>query len=153
MDKTRREDGILAWIDNRWVERDERSEIIETYRDYLAMLDEQYPDIDDMSSDILTDYFEKARELKRLERIHRCEFDAYEFALEYFSDARNPENDGNWDGFDIDVKENAPDFHIEMTDIIDDVSEVNTNAKVAIAAPRSRSEEHTSELQSRENIV
>ncbi|MBS4195339.1 phage terminase large subunit [Bacillus sp. FJAT-49870] len=90
-----------------------------------------------MPGDILADYFDKARELERLERIHRCENDAYEFALEYFSDARNPGNDGNWDGFDIESKADAPDFHLEMTEIIDDVSEVNTNAKVAIAAPRS----------------
>src|SRR5690606_5070248 len=120
-----------------WVEREERAEIIETYREYLTILDEQYPDIDDMSSDTLADYFEKARELERLERIHRCEFDAYEFALEYFSESSNPGNDGNWDGFDIESKADAPDFHLEMTEIIDDVSEVNTNAKVAIAAPRS----------------
>lgn len=90
-----------------------------------------------MPSDVLADYFEKAQELRRLERIHRCEIDAYEFALEYFSESRNPGNEGNWDGFDIESKADAPDFHVEMTDIIDDVSSVNTNAKIAIAAPRS----------------
>ncbi len=126
----------MAWIDGRWIERNERAEIIETYRDYLAILDEQYEEIEDMPTDILEDYFEKANELERIERIHRCENDAYEFALEYFS-ARNPGNDGNWDGFDIETKADAPAFHLEMTDVIDDVSAVNTNAKIAIAAPRS----------------
>ncbi|MEK3887266.1 phage terminase large subunit [Bacillus sp. FSL K6-3431] len=101
------------------------------------MLDAQYPSTDDMPADILTDYFEKATELQRLERIDRCENDAYEFALEYFTEARNPGNGGNWEGFDVIDKRSAPDFHIEMTDIIDDVSAVNTNAKIAVAAPRS----------------
>lgn len=127
----------MAWINGEWIQRIERAEIIETYRDYIGMLDAQYPDIDDMPSDILADYFDKARELERLERIHRCENDSYEFALEYFSETRNPGNDGNWEGFDIKTKEDAPDFHREMTEIIDDVSTVNTNAKIAIAAPRS----------------
>lgn len=133
----RKEGDTLAWIDGRWVERAEREEIIETYREYLDVIDEQYPDIDEMPADLLSDYFERYKELDRLERIHRCELDAYEFALEYFSELRNPGNDGNWDGFDVTDKASAPAFHLEMTDIIDDVSTVNTNAKVAIAAPRS----------------
>lgn len=57
--------------------------------------------------------------------------------MEYFSEARNPGNDGNWEGFDIETKAHAPSFHLEMTDYIDEVSTTNTNAKVAIAAPRS----------------
>ena len=72
-----------------------------------------------------------------MERIHRCEVDTYEFALEYFSEARNPDNPGNWEGFDVTTKENAPEFHLEMTDIIDRVSSDKKNAKVAVAAPRS----------------
>lgn len=102
------------------------------------MLDEQYPDISDLESvGRLEEYFDTAKELKRLKRIHRCENDSYEFALEYFSDSRNGENDGNWEGFDIDRKEDAPEFHLEMTDIINMVSSEVLNAKVAVAAPRS----------------
>lgn len=76
-------------------------------------------------------------EFERLERIHRCETNLIEFALEYFSEARNPGNDGNWDGFDITEYDEAPAFHREIAEIIDDVSNVNTNDKVAVAAPRS----------------
>jgi len=101
-------------------------------------MDERYPDIDDLEAEgLLEEYYEKASELERLERINRCEVDTYEFALEYFSEARNPGNPGNWEGFDVDKKENAPDFHLEMTDIIDKVSTDVKNAKVAVAAPRS----------------
>ena len=102
------------------------------------MLDDQYPTVDDLeAAGLLEDYYEKARELERLKRIHRCEFDTYEFALEYFSEARNPGNDGNWEGFDVKRKEDAPAFHLEMTEIIDRVSSKEKNAKIAVAAPRS----------------
>src|SRR5690625_6835010 len=78
--------------------------------------------------------------------------DLLEYVIEYFSEARNPGNPGNWDGFDLARKEDAAEFHREITDMMNRVSNVDTNAKVAVAAPR-RSEEHTSELQSRGHLV
>ncbi|WKB79654.1 phage terminase large subunit [Bacillus glycinifermentans] len=57
--------------------------------------------------------------------------------MEYFSDARNPDNEGNWEGFDVTCVEEAPEFHREITAIMNRVSNVETNAKVAVAAPRS----------------
>lgn len=127
----------MAWINNRWVDTAERTEIIDTYRAYISMLDDEYPDTDDMPGDVLFDYFEKARELERLERIHRCEGNLLEFSIEYFSEARNPENDGNWEGFDLTDVSEAAQFHREITDIMNDVSTVEVNANVAVAAPRS----------------
>lgn len=85
---------------------------------------------------MLEDYFEKRTELERLERIERCDGDSYEFALEYFSESRNPDNFGNWEGFNVLSKEDAPRFHREMTELIDEVSTVRKNAKTATAAPR-----------------
>lgn len=76
-------------------------------------------------------------ELERLERISACEDDLLAFALEYFSEARNPGNAGNWDGFSITKVGEAPQFHREICDIMNDVSNVNVNAKIAVAAPRS----------------
>ncbi|WP_309244783.1 phage terminase large subunit [Cohnella silvisoli] len=76
-------------------------------------------------------------ELERLERIHAGETDLIAFALEYFSEAKNPGNAGNWDGFDIEDIAEAPAFHREISDIMDEVSNVEVNAKVAVAAPRS----------------
>ena len=129
----------MAWLNGRWIERKERADIIATYRDYIELMDARYPDIDEMDIDTLTDYLGKTKELKRLERIHKCETDTLEFAIEYFSEARNPGNAGNWDGFDITDKSESADFHVEITDIMNDVSEVNKNAKIAVAAPRSHS--------------
>lgn len=90
-----------------------------------------------MPADVQSDYYERAIELDRLQRIHRCEGNLLEFALEYFSNARNDGNDGNWDGFDITDVSEAPDFHKEISEIINEVSNDKTNAKVAVAAPRS----------------
>jgi predicted phage terminase large subunit-like protein len=86
---------------------------------------------------VIADYFEKATELERLNRIHRCEGNLLEFSIEYFSEARNPENDGNWDGFDVTRVEEAPAFHAEIAGIMNVVSTEQVNAKIAAAAPRS----------------
>lgn len=94
-------------------------------------------DIADLSAEDAADIDAQLAEYERLERIHRCETDLIEFALEYFSEARNPGNDGNWDGFDITDAVFAPIFHREIAVIMDDVSNVTTNDKVAVAAPRS----------------
>lgn len=128
----------IAWVNGEWLNGIKRKELIDVYAEYIAVLDAEFPTIDALAdAGYLEEYVEKARELERLERIHRCDGDSYEFALEYFSEARNPGNDGNWDGFDIANKADAPEFHREMTEVIDDVSTVNTNAKIGIAAPRS----------------
>ncbi|WP_049635895.1 phage terminase large subunit [Bacillus sp. FJAT-27445] len=76
-------------------------------------------------------------ELERLNRVHRAEVDLMYFAWEYFSDAANEGNNGNWDGFDLKSPEDAADFHKNICGIIDDVSNVRKNGKVAVAAPRS----------------
>jgi len=108
------------------------------YTEYVEVMDDKYPEVDDLiAAGLIEDYHEKITELKRLNRIHACEVDTYEFALEYFSEARNEDNAGNWEGFNVVDKESAPEFHVEMTDIIDRVSSDVKNAKVAVAAPRS----------------
>src|SRR5690625_1889966 len=131
----------IAWIGNgangRWIDGKERRELIDVYADYVAMLDERYPDIANMSADVMADYLEKSKELARLQRIERCEADTLEFAIEYFSEARNPGNDGNWDGFDVADKSESPEFHREITDIMNVVSNERVNANIAVAAPRS----------------
>lgn len=125
----------MAWVDNRWLDRKERTELIEVYREYLTLLDAQYGA--NLPDDLVVEYYNKATELERLERIQRCEGNLLEFSIEYFSDARNADNDGNWEGFDVTRVEEAPAFHQEIAEIINRVSNVETNAKVAVAAPRS----------------
>jgi predicted phage terminase large subunit-like protein len=94
-------------------------------------------DFTTLSDDDLEELDGYLSELERLNRIHRAEVDLLYFAHEYFSDIKNPENSGNWDGFDIRNVLSAPAFHKEICAIIDEVSERVRNAKVAVAAPRS----------------
>jgi predicted phage terminase large subunit-like protein len=111
--------------------------MIATYREYKDALDEKYPDASTMDADLMADYLAACRELARLERIHRCERDLLEFSIEYFSEAKNPGNAGNWEGFDISRREDAAQFHKEICDIMNEVSTTKPNAKTAVAAPRS----------------
>jgi predicted phage terminase large subunit-like protein len=127
---------LIAWLDGRWLESAERKSLIDTYTEYLDLLDANYGSFDAMPSETQSDYYEKAVELERLQRIHRCEGNLLEFAIEYFG-VRNPDNDGNWEGFDITDVNQAPDFHKEISAIINRVSNVDTNAKIGVAAPRS----------------
>lgn len=103
------------------------------------MMNDKYPSVDALMADpdVAGDYLEKREELDRLGRIHRCENDTLQFAIEYFSEAGNPGNDGNWDGFDVANKSESPEFHREINDIMSEVSENKVNAQVAVAAPRS----------------
>lgn len=104
---------------------------------YRAEIFPEDTDVDTAETELLIEVDALDAELTRLERIHRCETDTLEFAIEYFSEAKNPGNAGNWDGFDIENAEQAAQFHREINDIISDVSAVNKNAKTAVAAPRS----------------
>ena len=125
----------MAWVDGRWISAKERKELIEIYTEYLDVIDAKYGA--DLPVDLIGDYFDKATELERLKRIHRCDGNLLEFSIEYFSDARNPENDGNWGGFDISHVNEAADFHVELTDMMNEVSNDRPNAKVAAAIARS----------------
>lgn len=110
----------------------------EKINDLAALIDAlDGVDVANLSPDDTAEIDAALTEYERLERIHRCETNLIEFALEYFSEARNPGNDGNWDGFDIVDYSEAPAFHREICALMDDVSNVHTNDKVAEAAPRS----------------
>ena len=131
----RKEARHIAWKDDRWITADKRAELIAEMDSLVNAVI-----IDDISAlpiDFLQEIDVVTAELERLSRIHRCEYDLLEFSLEYFSEARNPGNAGNWDGFDITDVADAPEFHREICDIMNDVSNVHINDKIAVAAPRS----------------
>ena len=126
----------MAWLKNekRWIDSAERQEMIQLLKEYVSA---EYPRLHKMDDEELLEFDAINQELERLERIHRCESDMLEFSIEYFSEARNPGNAGNWDGFTIGSKDEAASFHKEINAIMDEVSTVKTNAKIAVAAPRS----------------
>ncbi|QIG62517.1 terminase large subunit [Sporosarcina phage Lietuvens] len=129
----------MAWYQGRWIERNERADIIATYSEYINAVQEKLNVGKHVDDEDIIEVGTLMDELERLERVQRCETDTLEFAIEYFSEARNPGNAGNWDGFDIADKSESADFHVEIAGIMDDVSAVNKNAKIAVAAPRSHS--------------
>jgi predicted phage terminase large subunit-like protein len=90
-----------------------------------------------LADDDLADLDTYVSELERLNRIHRAEVDLLYFAWAYFSEVANPDNGGNWDGFDLPDAGHAPLFHKEISEIMNVVSNEQRNAKVAVAAPRS----------------
>lgn len=126
----------MAWLKNekRWMEAPERLEMINILSQYVAA---EYPRLHEMDDEEILEFDNITKELERLERIQRCESDMLEFSIEYFSEARNPGNAGNWDGFEISSKDEAAAFHKDINSIMDEVSTVKTNAKIAVAAPRS----------------
>jgi predicted phage terminase large subunit-like protein len=124
----------MAWVNGEWINRQARAELIDNLEQLVAEYEKR---LDSLSPDELEELAVYVDELERLKRIHRAEVDLLYFAWEYFSEVRNPGNSGNWDGFDIERVEDAPQFHKEICAIIDDVSERERNAKVAVAAPRS----------------
>ncbi|OYD08535.1 phage terminase large subunit [Paludifilum halophilum] len=92
--------------------------------------------INSLSPSELLEFERLDKELERLERIHECEVDLYRFTWEYFSEPGNPGNSGNWQGFDLPSYHDGPWFHKEICDIMNRVSNEETNAKVCVAAPR-----------------
>lgn len=128
---------ILAWVAGRWVERKERADIIATYTEYITAINKRIADGQAVSDEDLIEVGALMDEVTRLTRIQRCETDTLEFAIEYFSEARNADNAGNWDGFDLSDKADAAEFHVEISGIMDEVSTTKRNAKTAVAAPRS----------------
>lgn len=74
-------------------------------------------------------------ELQALKRIDRSEKDILYFAYEYFSENKNPDNQGNLIPIGVNI-EHAPDFHRELTDILDEVSNVDVGKRIAWSAPR-----------------
>ncbi|MGM0904253.1 MAG: phage terminase large subunit [Bacillota bacterium] len=123
----------MAWVNERWVGRKERGELIAELGEVVNAMGDGIASLDDNDLLELDGYMS---ELERLKRIHRAEVDLMYFAWEYFSEKGNPDNLGNWDGFDLESPEDAADFHQDICAIINVVSTDVLNKKVAVAAPR-----------------
>lgn len=126
----------MAWVNGEWITAQQRAKLIAEYAEIKDEFKAKMDAGETFEAEVYQEIDALMDELDRLERIHRCDGDLLAFSLEYFSDAKNAGNDGNWDGFDITKVEQAPEFHREIADIMNDVSLNETNAKIAVAAPR-----------------
>src|SRR5690625_4615481 len=122
----------MAWVNNEWKNREERQEIIDTTQEMInVMLQQEF-----LSHDETIELDKYIRELERLERIHRSEVDLLYFMMEYFSERYNPGNQGNLDGFDLETVDDAPEFHREICERMDYISQFEDGARDATAASR-----------------
>lgn len=136
LNQNEKEAVIIAWVNGKWLSANMRQELIDSTTELIdammaaeatgALTPTEYEELDDLLA-----------ELERLKRIHRAENDLLYFSLEYFSERYNPGNSGNWDGFDLESVEDAAQFHSEICESIDKVSNGVKNAKIVRAAPRS----------------
>lgn len=127
----------MAWVNNRWLDRNERQKLIDQLTEVLAPVQEYLNnggEIEELPAEVREQVAEVTEELERLQRIHRAEVDLIYFAYEYFGEHYNPGNPGNWIPVTIDQ---APEFHLELGKIMDQVSLEERNAKICWAAPRS----------------
>ena len=89
------------------------------------------------ATDYHIDTFKRDKaELTKLKRVHRAEVDMLYFFYEYFSEARNPGNPDNLVPTDAVDMDDAPDFHVKLSKILDSVSNRNRTARIAWAASR-----------------
>ncbi|WP_033829102.1 phage terminase large subunit [Bacillus andreraoultii] len=79
--------------------------------------------------------FDRKEEFEALMRIDRSETDTLYFAYEYFSEDKNPGNQGNLIPAGVSI-EDAPDFHNELCGILNVVSDEEINKRIAWSAPR-----------------
>lgn len=126
----------MAWVDGKWLEREERAALISVYSEYIDKLDEEYPTDDDkVVSGILGEYVDAYEKRDRLERIHRCEDNLLYFVYEYFSDAENPENEVNLIPKGQ-LYTDAADFHRELCGLLDDIAKGKSTSNVAWSVGR-----------------
>ncbi|MEV2287435.1 hypothetical protein ABND12_18130, partial [Paenibacillus larvae] len=116
----------MAWIGTEWLKREKREELI---RKYTELIDAMAANQNRLTESELAELDEYLTELERLERIHRGERDLLYFAWEYFSETRNPGNQGNWQDFEPENVESAPDFHKEICAEMDRISYIDKNGK------------------------
>ena len=89
----------------------------------------------ELSSKELSEYKMALLNLEQLRRIDRSETDVLFFMYQYFSEDMNPNNSENLIPQGV-AMEDAPDFHIELTGMLNVVSNEEINKRVAWASPR-----------------
>lgn len=122
----------MAWVNNEWLEREERQELIDTTRELIGVMLSK----EDLAHDETIELDGYIQSLERLERIHRSEVDLLYMVMHYFSERYNPENQGNLEDFDLETVDDAPEFHKEICARMDEISQHEKNAKDATAASR-----------------
>jgi hypothetical protein len=125
----------MAWVNGDWLAREERQQRIDLLTERIRKLAALIKA--GKASDYHIDTFRKDKaELIKLKRVHRAEVDMLYFFYEYFSEARKPGNPDNLVPTARVDMDDAPDFHVKLSRILDSVSNRNRTARIAWAASR-----------------
>lgn len=112
-------------------ERVALQELLERERDLLLDII-QSGNASSVERDRFVSVFDQA---EQLERINSCEYDVARFAIEYFSDDANPDNDENLIPKGNNY-ENMSDFHHEFCEMLSSIARKEDDENIAWACPR-----------------
>lgn len=116
--------------------RKERISLLEDIAKYLVMdIERKVKAGESITAKEMTKVKNVKEELAALKRIDRSETDILFFAYEYFSEERNPDNQGNLIPIGVTIDQ-APEFHQELTGILNVISNEEINKRIAWSAPR-----------------
>lgn len=124
----------MAYINGEWLDRDARAAriaLLEQYNEKLETLRQR----GEIKSSQLRELVANKKELIRLKRIHRAEYDVLYFGMEYFSEDGNPGNPDNLIPAGVNVF-NAAEFHKQLTGMLNDVIKGKVKRHIAWACPR-----------------
>ena len=124
----------MAYIADKWLDRSARQARIKLVETRISKLERLREHGALMESQVRTLIADK-KELVKLRRIHRAEYDVLYFGMAYFSEDGNPGNADNLVPEGVNVI-NAAKFHRELTDMLDEVTAGNVNRHIAWACPR-----------------
>jgi predicted phage terminase large subunit-like protein len=127
----------MAFINGEWLDRAARQQRIDELTEENELLRQL------IEKGLATDYDLDRLEanlalLEKLERVHRAEYDVLYFAIEYFSEDKNPGNDGNLIPSGVNY-ENSADFHKTLCDLLNRIVKGEQRTHVAWACPRGHS--------------
>lgn len=125
----------MAYVNSEWLDRPARAQRITLLTERVTKLAAVIKF--GKATDYHIDTFRKDKaELAKLKRVHRAETDMLYFFYEYFSEARNPGNPDNLVPTPAVDMDDAPEFHVKLSRILDSVSNRNRTARIAWAASR-----------------
>lgn len=124
----------MAYVDGEWLAFEARAERIQLLTEKFDKLRKGF------EKGVLTDalkaeMLDTGRELKRLKRVHRGEYDVLYFTYEYFSGERNDANVSNLIP-SPQTLDGAADFHKELCGLLDEVTKGNIDTHIGWSVGR-----------------
>jgi predicted phage terminase large subunit-like protein len=119
----------VAFVDGRWLNREEREERINKLENIVKLLEEKEK-LAPLPIHEQRYLLDTLRELVKLKRVHRAEYDLLYFMLEYFSEDGNPGNPGNLIPTGINY-DNSALFHKELCRLLDEITIGKVKSNVA----------------------